>query len=463
MKLLRIIILVLFVGYLNVGCTSTESPEQLIERPVYDHDKRSIYDNIKRELDKSASKSASMTLPKNSSEVSSINNIDLDNDGTEELVVFEKIEDVNKNTSEVGLIILNKVNEESYSVKSDYKIEGNSIEYANFYDLDNDGTNEIILATKTDTKTTLEILKLEDKKIISLNKYNPTWISNKSGYTDIKIKIGDLNNDNIKDIVIANYNPNTGNMAVSLTYFDKYIKLVDFKMFTDVKSLENVYIDIHKVHPEKNGIVVDTRSFKEKDSYVTQILYLEDNSLKKAFNEDNSKVKKPYYIPVEDINGDGIVEIPVVDTSAKGYRTKNSANIRWHDWNGSSDEFMNLIFVSQIYYNYKNNFKILIPNILANKISVEEEYKDNKIIFNFNYYDNLRPEEKVENLFTIVKSTKNKIDEGKASNNNNSGGFILLENNMDTFSLIIDNPKALKKFNVEKEHIKEYFSPIYAE
>mgnify|MGYP007022387280 FL=1 len=37
MKLLRLIVLVLFVGYLNVGCTSTEYPEQLIERPVYDN------------------------------------------------------------------------------------------------------------------------------------------------------------------------------------------------------------------------------------------------------------------------------------------------------------------------------------------------------------------------------------------------------------------------------------------
>lgn len=458
MKLLRVIILVLFVGYLNVGCTSTESPEQLIERPVYDHEKRSIYDNIKRELDKSAT----ITLPKNSSEVSSINSVDLNNDNIEELVVFEKIEDVNKNTSEVGLIVLSKGTGESYSVKTDYKVEGNSIEYANFYDLDNDGIYEIILATKSDTKTTLEILKLENQKIVNLNKYNPTWIANKSGYTEMKIKIGDLNNDNIKDIVIANYNPDTRNMAVSLTYFDQYIKLVDFKMFTDVRSLENVYIDIYKVHPEKNGIVVDTRSFKEKDSYVTQILYLEDNSLKKAFNDNNSKLKKSYYIPVEDINGDGIVEIPVVNTSAKGYRTKNSANISWHDWNGTSDEFMNLIFVSQIYYNYKNNFKLLIPNVLANKISVEEEYKDNKVIFNFYYYDNLIPQKELTNIFTIVKSTKNKIDEGKGSNSS-SGGFILFENDVDTFTLIIDKPQLLKKLNIEKEHIKEYFSPIYTQ
>lgn len=456
MKLLRMLILVLFVGYLNVGCASTESPEQLIEKPVYDQEKQSIYDNVKRVVDNSAT----IILPKNSSEVSSINNVDLDNDRVDELVVFEKEEDINNNTSKVGFIILSEEDGKTYSVKADYKVEGNSIEYANFYDLDNDGKKEIILSTKTEFKTSLEILEFRDNKIVSLSKYNPTWIANKSGYTEMKVKIGDVDNDDIKDIIVVNYNPDTHNMAVSLAYFDNYIKLVDFKMFTDVKSMENVYVEIHKVYNEKNGIVVDTRSFKEKDSYVTQILYLDDNELKKAFSDNNEKLKKPYYVPVEDINEDGIVEIPILNNNAKGYRTKNSANISWYKWNGNSDEFMNLVFVSQVYYNYKNNFKLWIPNILANKISVEEDYKDNKLSFDFYYYDNLRPKEELEKLFTITKTSKNKIDEGKGANSN-SGGFILFENDTESFTLTINNPKTLKDLNINKEAIQEYFSQIY--
>ena len=77
-------------------------------------------------------------------------------------------------------------------------------------------------------------------------------------------------------MIIVNYNPDTRNMAVSLTYFDKYIRLVDFKMITDVRSIDNVYLDIYKVHKDINGIVIDIKSFKEKDSYITQILYIKD-------------------------------------------------------------------------------------------------------------------------------------------------------------------------------------------
>lgn len=457
MKLLRFIVLVLFVGYLNVGCTSTESPEQLIERPVYDNVKESIYNNVKRVLDKGAV----IILPRNSSEISSINYTDLDNDGVEELVVFQKLEDLNNNTSRVGLIVLNKSNGNRYSVKAEYMVEGNSIEYANFYDLDNNGTKEIILSTKTDSKTNLEILNLDQNKIISLNKYNPTWISNKSGYTDIKVKIGDLDNDNIKDMIIVNYNPDTRNMAVSLTYFDKYIRLVDFKMITDVRSIDNVYLDIYKVHKDINGIVIDIKSFKEKDSYITQILYLKDKQLQKAFDDNLDKFKKPYYIQVEDINGDGIVEIPVVNNSAKGYRTKTSANISWYDWNGSPDTFRNLTFINQIYYNYKNNFKLLIPSELANKISIEEEYRGNIVSFNFYYYDNLRPQDEFQKIFTITKSTKNKIDESGKGGSTNTNAFILFENDTDIFTLNIDSQQLLDELNIDKEQIKENFLPIY--
>ena len=457
MKLLRFIVLVLFVGYLNVGCTSTESPEQLIERPVYDNVKESIYNNVKRVLDKGAV----IILPRNSSEISSINYTDLDNDGVEELVVFQKLEDLNNNTSRVGFIVLNESNENIYSIRAEYMVEGNSIEYANFYDLDNNGTKEIILSTKTDSKTNLEILNLDQNKIISLNKYNPTWISNKSGYTDIKVKIGDLDNDNIKDMIIVNYNPDTRNMAVSLTYFDKYIRLVDFKMITDVRSIDNVYLDIYKVHKDINGIVIDIKSFKEKDSYITQILYLKDKQLQKAFDDNLDKFKKPYYIQVEDINGDGIVEIPAVNNSAKGYRTKTSANISWYDWNGSPDTFRNLTFINQIYYNYKNNFKLLIPSELANKISIEEEYRGNIVSFNFYYYDNLRPQDEFQKIFTITKSTKNKIDESGKGGSTNTNAFILFENDTDIFTLNIDSQQLLDELNIDKEQIKENFLPIY--
>ena len=194
---------------------------------------------------------------------------------------------------------------------------------------------------------------------------------------------------------------------------------------------------------------------------LTQILYLKDKQLQKAFDDNLDKFKKPYYIQVEDINGDGIVEIPSVNNSAKGYRTKTSANISWYDWNGSPDTFRNLTFINQIYYNYKNNFKLLIPSELANKISIEEEYRGNIVSFNFYYYDNLRPQDEFQKIFTITKSTKSKIDESGKGGSTNTNAFILFENDTDIFTLNIASQQLLDELNIDKEQIKENFLPIY--
>lgn len=452
MKLFKLIVLVLCTGFLNVGCTSTESPEQLIKKPIYNEQEETVYGKINDALDKGST----IIFPKNSSEVASINDVDLDNNNSDELVVFQKQEDLDEGSSKVGFSILNDINKSNYAVRDSYFVEGDSIEYANFYDLDNDGYKEIILLTKKDNKTTMEILKFKDNKITRLTKFNPSWIENKDEFTETKVIVDNLDNDGKLDIIIANFNPQTHEMAVSLTYFDQYIRLKDFNLFNDVKNLESAYFNVKKVSKENKGIVVDTKSFTGNDSYTTQILYLENGKLEKAFDENNIITKKPYYIPVEDINNDGIVEIPIINSNSKGYSPKTSANVSWHIWNGKSKEHSNTVFVSQIYYNYKNNFKLKLPNNLANQVYVEEDYNDNKS--EFFYYD-LRHTEPVK-LFTISKVSKNKLDESKSPTTNN-GGFIILENDSESFILQVNSPKILKDLNISEEAIKEYFSVIY--
>jgi hypothetical protein len=454
MKLFKLIVVALCAGLFNVGCTSTESPEQLIKKPIYNEQKVNLYNNVNIVLDKEAT----TTLPKNSSEVSTLNQVDLDNNKSKELVVFEKKEDLTEGNTKVGFAVLN----DNQNIVDEYLVNGESIEYANFYDLDNDGYKEIILVTKKGDKSTLDICKFKDGKITRLNRFNPSWIKNKDEYTEMKVKVGNLDNDTKLDIIIANYNPQTHEAAVSLTYFDKYIRLKDFTTLSDVKNLESAYMDIKKITESKKGITISTKSFTGNDAYITQILYLNGNKLLKAFDEKDIKTKNPYYMAVEDIDNNGIVEIPIINNNTRGYNKKSSANVSWYNWNGKEKEESKLVFTSQVYYNYTNNFKLNIPNILANKIYIGEEFKDNKSYFEFFYYD-VHQKEPVK-LFTISKVVKNKIDDRNHTNvttNSNNSEYTILENENESFVLIIDNPKILKELNISKEAIKENFSAIY--
>lgn len=456
MKLFKLIVLVLCTSFLNVGCTSTESPEQLIKKPQYNEKEQRLYGDINASLDANST----IILPKNSSEVATINEVDLDNNKVNEIVVFQKKENLDEGTSKVGFSVLNNGNQSVYT-SGEYLVTGESIEYANFYDLDNDGLKEILIMTKNGNKTNLDICEFKDGKVTRLYRFDPSWIDNKNGFSEMKVDVGNLDNEGNLDIIISSYNPDTHELAVSLTYFDEYIKLKDFTILKDIKSLDSAYISIDRLTKDKKGIVVDAKSFSGNDSYTTQILYLDGNRLYKAFDENNMQIKKPYYIPVEDMNNDGIAELPVINSNTKGYNPKTSATISWYVWNGKTKEESKPVFVSQVYYNYENNFKLNIPNNLANKLYVEIDPKD-KNSFEFVYYD-IHQTEPIK-LFTINKVAKNKIDENKRSNsstNTNINGTLILENDKESYILVVNNPKVFKSLNLSEDAIQENFKVIY--
>ena len=90
MKLFKLTTLIASLVLLS-GCSlNSESPEQLIkEKPVINEESLSLYEQIEKLL---PAPNSSLLLPKNTSEVAKINKVDLDKDGDQEIVVFEKKE-----------------------------------------------------------------------------------------------------------------------------------------------------------------------------------------------------------------------------------------------------------------------------------------------------------------------------------------------------------------------------------
>ncbi len=366
MKLFKLTALSTLLMITLSGCSlNSESPEQLIEeKPVYSEESLNLYRQIEKLL---PSLNSSLLLPRNSSEVAKINEVDLDKDGEKELVVFEKKEDVNENKTEVGFMVLKKNKNGEYQEEGNILEGGETIEYANFYDLDKDKHLEIILLIKKQDKTNMYIYKFKDNELNKVATLNPYWINDRYNLTDMKIKVEYIDNDDILDILVLNYNPKINKVYSSLLNFDGKIKLLDCIEHENVKNLNNLYITYGQVDTNKNGIVLDIPNLKE-NNYITQILYTKDKKLKKVFEDDDKNLMKPYYIPVEDINKDKVLEIPIVGGSSSIYTLQSSSTVSWYRWNGKNNEDARLVFNSRIYYNYKCNFKLEIPNNLINKI-----------------------------------------------------------------------------------------------
>ena len=238
MKLFKLTVLSALLMITLSGCSlNSESPEQLIkEKPVYSEESLKLYKQIEKIL---PSLNSSLLLPRNSSEVAKINEVDLNKDGEKELVVFEKKEDVNENKTEVGFMVLKKDKNGEYQEEGNVLEGGETIEYANFYDLDKDNHLEIILLIKKQDKTNMYIYKFEDNELSKVDTLNPYWIKDKDNITDMKIKIEYIDNDDILDILVLNYNPKTNKVYSSLLNFDGKIKLLDYIEHENVKNLNN--------------------------------------------------------------------------------------------------------------------------------------------------------------------------------------------------------------------------------
>src|SRR5699024_4302569 len=295
MKLFKLTALSTFLMITLSGCSlNSESPEQLIkEKPVYSKESLKLYKQVEKFL---PSSNASLLLPRNSSEVAKINELDLDKDGEEELVVFEKKEDVNENKTEVGLMVLKKDENGEYQQHGNILENGESIEYANFYDLDKDNSLEIVLLIKKQDKTNMYIYKFEDNKLNKVETLNTYWIKDRYNLSDMKIKVEYIDDDDILDILVFNYDPKINKVYLSLLNFDGKIKFLDYIEYENVKNLNSLYITYGQVDSNKNGIVLDIPNLKE-NNYRTQILYIKDEKLEKVFKDDDKNLIKPYYIP----------------------------------------------------------------------------------------------------------------------------------------------------------------------
>ncbi|RDY28378.1 hypothetical protein CHL78_005610 [Romboutsia weinsteinii] len=466
MKLAKVTTVACLMLLFTTGCSvSSQSPEQLIEDPPRTNEENQVlYNGINKHL----SKSSKLLLPKNARETGKVNKVDLNNDGINEIIAVIKKEDINEDKNKVGFLLLSEDSKDGKTVyidRGENLVPGETAEYINFYDLDGDGTKEIILLSKDGDSTNLFIYKYENDSVSLAYTLESNWLDESRNITDIKIKIGYLDNDDVIDILLLQLNTKTNTMYTSIGNFkDSNLDIKDTVSFENVKNLGDLYITVGNIASSKKGIILDIPTFNENNkytTYTTRMIFVENNKIEKVFKDDDHTLTKSYYIAPEDINKDKVLDIPIVIGSGNGqaYTSKNSANIIWYKWNEKLGEESNVVFNSQIYYNYQYNYKLLVPTNLKERLYVSQEYNSNGTSFKFSYYD----KEKFESigLFTISVLEKSIADDN--SKISTHPGIILSESDDYTYYLEIDNEDNLKKLDIDTSalKLKEYFSLIY--
>ena len=264
-KLIKLMLLAVVLLLTTTGCsTSTKSPEKLLTKPNYDEEKALLNSGISKVL----YQNVNLVFPENLKESGKINYVDLDEDGKNEIVAFQKKEKINSD-SKVGFLILRE-DKESYSFLEDGVVleKGDKIEYGGFYDLDGDGNKEIIMQYKDqDNISRLKVYAFKDNKIslkyqldeifadgniipkLNLSPNNTDSATSSAGDIDNKkIKISYINDDNNMDMVVLGYNSSNRVLKISLVQFTSERAIVkDVKTIDDVNGISEAYITIGNI------------------------------------------------------------------------------------------------------------------------------------------------------------------------------------------------------------------------
>ncbi|SHG95385.1 hypothetical protein [Tepidibacter thalassicus] len=441
-KLFKCITLFILTSLLLTGCYKFSTPEQLIQKPKTNKEK----ELIKKSIEKFLPPGANLTIPLDCKEAGAINEVDIDGDNKNEIIAFYEEQE---KSFEIGFIVLKKINN-TWEMMDSIQGEGFDISYASFYDLNQDGKSEIIISWDYGDYTKIQSIYTMDQ-----NKIKRVFNGKHIG-----IKIDDLNNDKKLDIFLFNYNSKKSIFTLSVyNYNVNKFKLIDKINISSNYEVKYSNIEIGKASKNKKGVFVDI-PLKTHSAY-TELIFLNNNKLEKAFKNSISKTYQIYPVGSNDIDNDGIIEIGVL-TQPVGYEKEALVNIPWINTWYKWDEKKELSFVVENYYDYDEGYRFNLPKNWKGKFTLKECIVKNKkeVIFY-----SLEKNKKIGNkLLTIVYFNKSswKDEERKLIEQNKE--FIYLGENKNTVFIGFLNNNYInknKRFFTTKEDIYINFKLLY--
>lgn len=421
---------------------SLKSPEKLIVKPVSNESNLQIYNSIRRltPLD------TNFTMPQNFKEVSKINRVDLDSDGIEDIVAFKKKNNENQGTSNIYMYIFNMQSGQILEYdESIVRIPGETIKYANFIDLDNDGKKEIILHINSLGYENIYVYSYEDGNIKKKAEYN-------SSETSIKLNFFDYNNDgHMECLALIQSQKNYEVSICGMRLENNNIQFDKYDTSYTVESLDKVEILNGRLSNKYLGSVITYQSLR--GSSVNQLVIYRNSRFEKVIKNESNIAINPYNLRAEDMNGDGILDLPKIEEGLTNSNNKDNIIISWYDWNGKLEEKKEVLTrIGQNFYSFTYNFKQVIPDILRDKIYIKVENKDNKDEYSI-YYINDKSKVELLTYTVIPKASANyeNIDKEDVKTR------VLFETEDYVCILKKSNETMLKKYGVNLNRISKTF------
>jgi len=353
---------------------------------------------IQNAIEKSVNDSYKLKYPGNGNYRSAVILEDIDGDGKNEAIAFYETTDDEQITMNINVIRSNGKEANSVDTK---KTVAFGIDMVDFCDLDNDGVKEILVG--------YEIYSNSEKQLIVYSFTSNTLISRfEQKYTNFLCC--DLDENGEKEILVQLLDTKTsvnkaglfsvsneGVEQISGCVMDGSVKTVgEFKLSTLSTGQNAIYVD------EIKGIGAVTEVlFIRKGELVNPLLDVETGS-------ENNKTLRAANISSSDINGDGIIEIPI-SSELPCADASSADSIFYTNWCSFNGEALTVKQVSII--NTVDGYKIEVPRQWLNSIAVSKDTeKKTRTIYSF---DNIT-QTVGEKIVTFKTLTKKEWDKTKS-------------------------------------------------
>ena len=401
------------------GCASIGAGiETYLKPPKLSEQHEQIYNAL---INTEGSK-INLKYPKSGSFLSAFVVSDIDDEPTDEAIVF--YEKANYTANDFSTLRINFLDQKEgrWDSMYDFAAEGTEVERVFISKLGASDVKNVIIGTGLQTVKSAQLFSYNDEQ-----KPEPQPL----GYY-AAMDITDINNDSMNELLMINCTPD-GNTA-QLKWLNENNKLVSGPVLELAGNVTDVLQMIYgKLNENTTAIYLD--SYINTNTIITEILRPEvkDDTISlirvTADNADSSPVNgtvRNSSLLSRDIDGDGVVEIPV-NSVFKGYEDKpDTEQISMTNWY----VLENNMFIRKYsgYYSITDGYAFMIPEKWVNKVTVRTANDD--IIF-------CKYDEKAENQTQLMRICVTSSEEAeRIINEKEYADYVKISSNGDTVYLV---------------------------
>lgn len=441
---------IVFSSLVLTACSNAtlKSQDKLIEKPISNEQNYEIYNEVRQRtpLD------ASFIFPQNSSDVGRINVEDLDGDEIPEIIAFKKKTTDSKSDNNVyAYIFKTKKKGNKLSIINDsekiIKIEGDSIKYANFIDMNNNKKKELVIQVISNGSQNIYVYETTSSELDLVAKYEAG--DEKSG--SIRLNSYNYGGKSERCLSIIQ-DPGSSEVNIAEMRLDGgRITFVNPSKLNNFESLDKISMKNGRVSKNRYGTVLSYQDLS--GNILSQIIIYDKGRFLGVFGTDNDKLKNPYRINSSDVGEDDILQIPKI----RGNNTyeKKEKIISWYRWNGEFGEQNSLDIQSQLYYNFYYNFKLRLNKKLFDLLYTEKNIEDSQTTINFGYVDTIK-NKYLFSISIISKSVASDYD----SKTKKSLSNIIYENEEYVYTYKALNQSNLNEVGLDFKKVKDAFELI---